>query len=131
MYDIDALKKIQDFPDKLQGYVYVIDNGNNIKIGCTSNLYKRMHSLSNSNSGGNFLENVFYSPPSAVYKTVEKIMKKHFEQYNITGEWYSGISYEEVVKYLQELCNSPGFENCSEIRKIYKIQHKRRKKKAC
>ena len=50
MTTIDELKNIESYPDKLSGYVYVINNGNNIKIGCTSNLYKRIKSLYNSNS---------------------------------------------------------------------------------
>lgn len=82
MITIDELKNIESYSDKLLGYVYVINNGNNIKIGCTSNLYQRIKSLSNSNSGGNVILDIYYSPANAIYKTIERLMHEKFHKYN-------------------------------------------------
>jgi hypothetical protein len=43
-------------------------------------------------------------------------MHEHFKKYNTVSEWYSGITYKEACEYLDELCNSPGFERCSKER---------------
>lgn len=130
MFNLDELKNIKNFEDKLYGYVYVIDNGINVKIGCTSNLYNRMKSLSNSNSGGNVIKEIYYSPSSPIYRTIEKLMHEKFSKYNSVGEWYKDISYKNVCNYLDALCNSPGFKRCSEERERF-IEDRKRNNKIC
>ena len=113
MITIDELKNIESYSDKLLGYVYVINNGNNIKIGCTSNLYQRIKSLSNSNSGGN-----------AIYKTIERLMHEKFHKYNTTGEWYTDIDFITVCNYLDQLCTSESFARCDKERRLFNQKHK-------
>ena len=122
--DLVELEQIRSFPDKLHGYVYVIDNGDAIKIGKTSNLLKRMKSLMNSNSGGHILKQLFYSPANAIYDTLEQIMHEKFKKYRTTGEWFTGISFEEVSAALNELCNSRDFEVCNLVREEFLVRQR-------
>lgn len=124
MITIDELKNIESYSDKLLGYVYVINNGNNIKIGCTSNLYQRIKSLSNSNSGGNVILDIYYSPANAIYKTIERLMHEKFHKYNTTGEWYTDIDFITVCNYLDQLCTSESFARCDKERRLFNQKHK-------
>lgn len=108
---------VYDLNDK--GYVYVIDNGENIKVGSTTNLYDRMVSLSNSNGGGFTIKALYYSPANYIYKTLEKAMHLKLKDYQLVGEWFNGIPFIDVCNILNDFVNSASFKRCDAIRKHY------------
>ena len=116
--NVEELKTIPECEDR-QGYVYVIDNGEHIKIGWSTNVYQRMISLSHSNTGGNEIKRIYLSPMSAIYNTLEYSMHQTFRDYRTVGEWFTGISFEEVCSQLDDFCKSDSYIRCNEVRKQY------------
>lgn len=101
-------------------YIYVIKNtANYIKIGRTTNFEKRLHSLSGSNGGGEKIEYFYVTPPTAC-RTLETVMHEHFRNYRIPDtEWFTGITFQEVVTYLLGVIHSKEFQHCNEQRYLY------------
>ena len=104
-----------------QIYIYVILNApqGNIKIGKTTNIQKRLKSLSGSNSGGNEIIACYCSHPTWMH-SMEKTCHNHYELYRIQGtEWFDGkkIKFDEVVEYVDGLFHSENFARCNELRR--------------
>ena len=100
-------------------YIYILKNSaNSIKIGKTTNLPKRIQSLSNSNSGGFEIIDIYCSPATYIDK-IEKIAHEHFAYARMSGEWFDGIKvgFDEVVEYVDGLFKSKDYERCNELRK--------------
>ena len=114
---------ISDKPALQDGqiYIYVILNApqGNIKIGKTTNIQKRLKSLSGSNSGGNEII-ACYCSPSTWMHSMEKTCHNHYELYRIQGtEWFDGnkIKFDEVVEYVNGLFKRDTYVRCNELRK--------------
>lgn len=117
---ITKLKNLPTYANTYdKGYVYIIDNGENIKVGSTTNLYERMVSLSNSNGGGFTIKQLYYSPACYIYKSLEKAMHIKLKKYSIIGEWFHGITFEHVCNKLNILLNSDDFKRCEEAKMNY------------
>ena len=115
--DINAIT--EKIADSGQLYIYVVENypQMNIKIGRTTNPKQRMRSLSGSNNGGNKISRVAISPMTYLY-TLEECYHTKFNKFRIRGtEYFSGVTFEEVVAFLQETFESDGYKNCNNVRK--------------
>lgn len=101
-------------------YIYVLlNNLGNIKIGITTNFKQRLQSLSGSNSGGNKIIDYYVSDATYLY-SIEKTMHLIFKDYRISGtEWFTGVTYNEVVNKLKELFASDDYTKCNELRRKY------------
>ena len=112
---------ISDKPQLQDGqiYIYVLLNApqGNIKIGKTTNIQKRLKSLSGSNSGGNEIIACYCSPSTWMY-SMEKTCHNHYELYRIQGtEWFDGnkIKFDEVVEYVDGLFKRDTYVRCNEL----------------
>lgn len=100
-------------------YIYVmLNSAGNIKIGKTTNVAKRLQSLSGSNSGGNKIVDLWYSPATWLHN-IEKIAHDHFSYARLSGEWFDGIkvSFDCAVDYLNSLFAGKDYERCNELRR--------------
>lgn len=104
--------------DKLQYYIYVIENSNHaIKIGRTHNIKGRLSSLSNSNAGGTTLIRCAVSPATYL-RTIETSTHDYFERYRVKGsEWFTGITFDEVVNFIDGIFNQKSYKVLNETRK--------------
>lgn len=111
------LKEIPELEEP-QVYIYVMKNSvGKIKIGKTKNIYKRYLSLSGSNSQGNDITNVYCSPATYLY-SMEWMMHDHFKDFRIKGtEWFEGVSYKEIVDFLNTNLESENYKTCNELRR--------------
>ena len=111
--------------DENQLYIYVLQNypQGNIKIGRTTNPIQRFRSLSGSNNGGNRILRVAISPMTYLY-SLETSLHTHYNMNRIPNtEYFEKLSFEEVVKYVDELFNSTSYERCNKIRKEFYEQN--------
>lgn len=93
-------------PVKGGGYVYVIlaSNGN-IKIGRTANPYKRIQEIKNyANQFDVTLKRIYITPPNPFYVNLEEELHRRYEQARYKGEWFKGLSFEEVSRDVDMLC---------------------------
>ena len=105
------------------GYVYIIENEMNIKIGRTSNPQNRFRQLSNSNSGGLTPLRLFVSEPMYIDKTIEHLMHQKFADHRVEGEWFTDVEFDAVKDELIKLCTSEEFQTCNKVRKDYSEQY--------
>lgn len=70
----------------MNGYVYVIDNGNLVKVGVSINPIDRISRLEM--SGGFKCENVFISDEMERYEVVEKMTHEYLSDKRVVGEWF-------------------------------------------
>ena len=106
-----------------QLYIYVLENSpqGNIKIGMSTNMQQRLHSLSGSNSGGNKITRCAISDATYLY-TLERILHNIFREHRIDGtEWFHGdnISFATVCQKANELFASIEYQKCNEVRKTF------------
>ena len=113
--------------DKLQYYIYILENVDGyIKIGRTHDIVKRINSLSNSNTGGSQITRFTVSPPTYL-KTIEDSMHCRFDKYRVEGEWFKGVTFQEVFLYLYKILDSEGYENANNLRREvggYETKHR-------
>lgn len=118
----DDISKV-DVPVLADGqlYIYVLENypQKNIKIGQSTNMQQRLRALSGSNSGGNYITKIAISDATYLY-TLERIVHQHFHQYRINGtEWFDGVTFQDVVVYLDSLFASSEYRLCNGVRKNF------------
>ena len=84
------------------GWVYALEFGDMIKIGCTHSPYKRLINLSH--IGGDYsnlqIGRFVLSKPCVNYKSLEKELHKLFSEYRKNGTELFGISLERVISAL-------------------------------
>lgn len=87
-------------PKKLkEGYVYIIQSDTGfIKIGMTSNLKSRLKTLRSASP--HELELLGYVKTNK-YGFLEKLIHKHFAEYNKNGEWFD-VKLEKVLEYIDK-----------------------------
>ena len=116
--NMDLLQKIPVLNDG-QIYIYVILNSHgDIKIGKTTNIQQRLTSLSGSNGGGSKISAVYCSPSTWI-QSLEGTCHNYYHFARIPGtEWFDGrkVSFEDVVKHIEELFHSKGYEICNGLR---------------
>ena len=95
------IQNIIQSPKDTQGWLYIISDGTNFKIGVSKNdVKKRLKNLQTSNA--NELEIVFEIYTDK-YKDLEKHLHASFESFQIRGEWFSlGTSEIKKVKSICE-----------------------------
>ena len=91
MIDIRTGKDLKDYPvlEEPKLYTYImLNNAGKVKIGVTKNIQQRYMSLCGSNSAGDKIIKVCFSPSSYLY-TIEQIMHNKFNRYRIPNtEWF-------------------------------------------
>lgn len=112
--------KLNNIPvlDDGQVYIYVLLNSaSSIKIGKTTNLPKRIQSLSGSNGAGHTIDEIWVSEPTWLHN-IEKISHEHFAYARMSGEWFNGtkVGFDEVVEYVDGLFKSKDYERCNALR---------------
>lgn len=102
----------------LEYYIYVIENNRkDIKVGISHNVSQRIKSLSNSNAGGSSIVRVAVSDPTYL-RTLEPNIHQQFDKFRVNGsEWFVGVSFNEVVDYIEGLFQSKSYERLNEMRK--------------
>lgn len=78
-------------------YIYLIKEGNNIKIGSSNNPEKRLNTLKSGNSND---LSMLYKFESLNAKKDEKFLHKFFSSKRINGEWFA-LSLTDI-KYIKE-----------------------------
>ena len=119
IYNKEQLEQIPTLDDG-RVYIYVLRNtpDNNIKIGKTTSLPKRIQSLSGSNAAGNKIVEWYCSPATYLY-TLERACHTHFDFARFPdSEWFDGtkVSFDEAVAYLKGLFASEDYYMCNELR---------------
>ena len=92
----------------MNGYVYILDAGNAVKIGKSINPKTRIASIEN--EIGKKMLRYFASPDCSNYSDIEKAMHEIFADQCIEGEWFN-IEFDEAVNILQ----SQQFDNTKDI----------------
>ena len=80
------------------GYVYILDVGDTVKIGKSINPKTRMASIEN--EIGKKMLRYFASPDCSNYSDIEKAMHEIFSDHRIDGEWFN-VDFDEVVVILK------------------------------
>lgn len=129
IYTSKNISELKNVPvlDNGQVYIYVMLNypAKNIKIGQTTNIVKRLQSLSGSNGGGNKITTLAVSDSTYVINS-EKAFHEKYARYRIEGtEWFDGskLTFEEVVSEMENQFNTKSYELCNKLRK--KLTEKR------
>lgn len=127
IYTRDNIVLLKEVPVLEDGqiYIYVILNSTgNVKIGKTTNIQQRLTSLSGSNGGGAKISALYCSPATWIHG-IEETCHNHYHFARIIGtEWFDGnkVYFEEVVKYVDGLFHTKGYEICNELRRDLAIK---------
>ena len=92
---------------------------NNIKIGKTKNIHKRLKSLSGSNGAGGEITSLYCSPATYIL-SLESTCHNHYNYARIREtEWFRGeiLEFKEVVEYVHNLFSTSSYIKCNELRK--------------
>jgi len=94
----DIIKVIRPFKI-VTYYVYMVSDGDFVKIGVTSNIKKRINSIGVGNPRKLTLLDLdrVGSNKDGAYKK-EAFMHDKFKQHNVRGEWFSKAAIEEFLK---------------------------------
>ena len=114
-------KELNNIPVLDDGSVYIyvlLNSAHSIKIGKTTNLPKRIQSLSGSNGAGHTIDEIWVSEPTYLHN-IEKIAHEHFSYARMSGEWFDGtkVTFDCVVEYVDGLFKSKDYERCNELRR--------------
>lgn len=104
-------------------YVYAISDGENIKIGMSNNVEKRLKSLQTSNSKDLVVVWKYYAGRQAKDATkIEKMLHRQCKPHHIRGEWFKMEALEMVKSF------NPNRKNCSrwEYAKLVTVETKRK-----
>ena len=125
--NIKSLKELSVLEDG-QIYVYVmLNSAGNVKIGKTTNIQQRLISLSGSNGGGSKITALYCSPATWI-QSIEDTCHNHYHFARIQGtEWFDSgkISFKDVVRYVDGLFHTKGYEICNELRRELAIKGKK------
>ena len=120
IYD-DVSRIVEPIAETGQLYIYVLENypQKNIKIGRTTNPLQRMKSLSGSNNGGNKISRVAISPMTYLF-SLERTCHDKYSKYRVKGtEYFSNISFEEAVEFIDSIFKDRSYDLCNNVRKSY------------
>ena len=94
----DDIKTSYKFQDYL-GYIYVLEYGNYVKIGCTTKPYERLIALKNqAEKYGNVqLGRIAISQEHTNYKDNERKLHKQYQEYRVNNTELFDVSIEIVV----------------------------------
>lgn len=104
-------------------YVYAISDGENIKIGMSNDVDKRLKTLQTSNSKDLIVVWKYYAGRQAKDATkIEKMLHRQCKSHRIRGEWFKMEALEMVKSF------NPNRKNCSrwEYAKLVSVDTKRK-----
>ena len=118
---------LKNFPvcPEPQCYIYLfLNNAGKVKIGKTTDIYKRYLSLCGSNGQGIPINKCYISPMTFLFP-MEKTMHNKFHSYRIPNtEWFydesdptGEILFDNMVIYMELLFSSASYKKCNELRK--------------
>ena len=121
IYNSKNIIELKEVPilDNGSYYIYCILNSvGNIKIGITTDIVQRLQSLSGSNAAGYKITTLALSSPTYV-ASAEKAFHNKYARYRLEGEWFDGskVSFDEVVKEMENQFNTQSYNVCNQIRK--------------
>lgn len=82
-------------------FVYVISDGDNIKIGYSKSPRGRLKALQTANSSQLKILRAFQVQGQAAALAHEKTLHSKFKKQRIRGEWFSGDILEQVVEHFE------------------------------
>ena len=90
------------YSDSAKSYLYIMhdDSNNNIKIGVTNNIDRRLSELQTASAGA--LNMMYISPKCDNAYEIERKVHDHFSAYRKNGEWFSVAPYL-VIAYIESL----------------------------
>lgn len=91
---------IEKIISRLQGHVYVIENGHRVKIGRSRTPDARISALER--QGGFSASKKYVSKPTTDWCEIELLAHASFCHRREMGEWFD-LKFEEVVEYLESL----------------------------
>jgi hypothetical protein len=107
IYEVKDFEKIKEIPTyKYMGYVYAIDCGDVVKIGQTSNPYKRMTDLKKilERYGDFKIRRIGFSKPHTNYRTNETVIHKIYANRRVEGTELFRVKFLDVmIKIATEL----------------------------
>ena len=100
IYKLKELEKVLPELNTNSSYVYIIKNmdTNNIKIGVSNDVYKRLNTFRTGNDCQ--LELVYKSIISSNAYNIEHSVHEFFKDYHVRGEWFK-VREEEVIRFLE------------------------------
>ena len=93
------IANVKDDKQKQKG-VYLIDDGEFVKIGVAQNLEKRLNDIQVSNPRK--IHVIAYTKFKNAYK-IESILHKKFKDKNVSGEWFDILDEIKEIKSVDEL----------------------------
>ena len=130
MRDCNRLCELSDIEvlEEPMMYIYVMNTeSGKVKIGKTTNILQRYHSLSGSNSQGNPITDIYCSGPTSLY-TIERLMHSKFDKYRLgeNTEWFEDVSdktrkklFNKACYELEKIFEAPNFDKLNELRLQY------------
>lgn len=103
---------------KAYNYIMLMSSGN-IKIGLTTDPIQRIKSLSNSNSGGFRILDVYFSPQHILADRMEKVLHWVFRKYRVEGEFFNGCDYHSIIRWLEDKMESDDYKTAVKGREVY------------
>lgn len=115
--EFGKIRSIEDSTkDSYMGFYYILEYGQNIKIGSTKQPYTRMLTLKRNAEkyGETKLGRVALSVPHTNYRDNEKILHQNFSKYRKVDTELFKFSFEDCINLLQKLT----IEYCDDTNKI-------------
>ena len=105
--DIQKLKKQERSTrsNSFIGYVYILEYGDAIKIGCTRNPYQRLHELSVMAQGyaDKTAKTATLSQPHTNYREIEKFLHEYFSDKRRKGTELFDLSFDSCLDTINSL----------------------------
>ncbi len=100
--DIDHIKAIEDTaPNYYMGFIYILEYGENVKIGYSQKPNNRIKQLKRQAEYGQLaLGSIAISKPHTNYRENEKLLHQHFKQYRISGTELFFITLQQILSDL-------------------------------
>lgn len=86
------------------GYVYILETKDEIKIGRSKNLKRRINEIKT--TSGKEILNIYISQPCEDYCYIENEMHKIFKNHRVIGEWFNA-RLDDVLKQLEKFTYKP------------------------
>ena len=119
--NIENLQIKKADPLKAYNYILLTESGN-IKIGRSTDPINRIRTLSNSNSGGFKIIDVCVSPQHNIADTVENWLHWYYHKYQVEGEWFSNLDFNEVKEFFNNLFKRPDFIHANKVREMFETE---------
>lgn len=94
-------------------HLYVLSCGTRLKIGVTNNIEQRLQSLTTGNPDPILVE---YIEPRYNPHKAEKYLHNSFSKYKVRGEWFEGITIDQIKSKLMMFHDQDSEPNATTIK---------------